>query len=55
MPLLPGPATLYCPGKVQGLLSQVLQSVKGGAGCPTLMTLELALHPSQVMKGFFFV
>jgi hypothetical protein len=37
MPLPPGPATLYCPGKVQGLLSQVLQSAKGGASCSTLM------------------
>lgn len=27
-----GPALLYCPGKVEGLLSQVLQQVKGRAG-----------------------
>lgn len=41
-----GPALLCCPGKVKGLLSRVLQQVKGWASSPTLMTWGPALLPA---------
>lgn len=48
---LPGPALLFCPARVQGLSSFVLQLVEGRAGILTRLTLGPALLPTSVVKG----
>lgn len=50
----PGPAPLCCPLKVQGLLSWMLQPVRGRASSPTLMTPGATLLPASggVQQGW---
>lgn len=44
-------STVHYPGRVQGLLSYVLQVVMGRTCSPTLLTLRLALLPAVSSKG----
>lgn len=46
-----GPALLCCKGMVQGLLSPVLQQMRGRDGSPALITLGSALPPAVGGKG----
>lgn len=43
----PGPALLFCPGKVQGPISWVQKLVKGRDNSPALMALGPALLPAS--------
>lgn len=47
-----GPALLCCPGKVQGLLSQLMHRVEGRANSPMLESSGLA-HPYSCHLGQF--
>lgn len=43
---------ICCPGKVQGLLSLVVEQVRGRAVSPDLLTLGPALPPARGGKGW---